>query len=200
MTIRQSPDEEWQQLRHSTEHALGILLSEISDHRDPQSLFEAYTYAKEIAARALQSRMLAHLPAENHIFRALHREIQQEMLSRYQDVVPEVLLRTPYRGKTHEGLFSLLQENLERPVQAAMLRIVTGDNVHTERRARELRELGFDLHWHEEEEISIYELRSLELDFDMIPSIVRNNARRTKSYTKDEKKRILRDAGIPENG
>ncbi|MFE9820413.1 hypothetical protein [Streptomyces sp. NPDC005773] len=200
MPNQESSEHDWHHLKSSAEHALGVLLSEISNHRDPQSLFEAYTYAKEVTARALQSRMLGHLPGENLKFRALHAEIQQEMLSRYQDVVPNNLLRTPYRGKTHEGLFSLLQEHLEQPVQAAMLRIVTGDNVHTERRARELRELGFDLHWQEEAEISIYELRSLDLDFDLIPSIVRNNARKSKSYSKDEKKLILKNAGIPENG
>ncbi|WP_371096172.1 hypothetical protein [Streptomyces sanglieri] len=199
MASERPPEEEWQRLKLDAEHALKILLSEISDHTDPQPLFEAYTYAKDIAARAIQSRMLKHLPIENQQFRLLHVKIRQEMRSRYQETVPENLLSTPYSGKTHEGLFSLLQENLAQPVPAAMLRIVTGDNVHTERRARELRELGLDLHWYETEEISVYELRSLELDFDMIPAIVRNNARRTKALTKDEKQQILRNAGIPEN-
>lgn len=200
MNSQHSPEEEWQRLRPDAEHALRILLSEIADHKDPQSLFEAYTYAKDIAARAVQSRMLRHLPAENQQFRALHAKIRQEIRSRYQDTVPARLLSTPYSGRTHEGLFSLLQENLMQAVPAAMLRIVTGDHVHTERRARELRELGFDLDWHETEEISVYELRSLELDFDRIPAIVRNNVRRVKSLTKDEKQCILKNAGIPENG
>ncbi|QTZ92737.1 hypothetical protein [Streptomyces auratus] len=81
-----------------------------------------------------------------------------------------------------------------------MLRIVTGDDVHTERRVRELRELGFDLIWHELDGINVYELRSLEIDFDMIPAIVRNKVRQSKALTRAEKQRILERAGIPEDG
>ncbi|MEV7112685.1 hypothetical protein [Streptomyces anulatus] len=198
MKNRRSPEDEWKRLKPDAEHALQILLSEIPSHATPQSLFEAYAYAKDIAARAMQSRMLGDLPAENKHFKALHVKIKQEMDSRYKDAVPANLLRTPYSGKTHECLFSLLQKNLAQPVQAAMLRIVTADNVHTERRARELRELGLDVHWYDIEEISVYELRSLDIDFEMIPAIIRNNARKNKSMPKDQKQRILRDAGIPE--
>ncbi|MFF3393103.1 hypothetical protein ACFYW1_19525 [Streptomyces sp. NPDC002669] len=195
-----SSDGEWQRLKLDAEHALRVLLSELSDHESPQPLFEAYTYAKDITARAIQSRMLEHLPTENQQFRLLHEKIRKEMHARYRGKVPANLLSTPYSGKTHENLFSLLQENLTQPVPAAMLRIATGDNVHTERRARELRELGLDLNWYEIEEISVYELRSLKLDFDMIPAIVRNNTRRTKAFSEGEKRRILREAGIPDNG
>ncbi|WP_329163554.1 hypothetical protein OHB49_26665 [Streptomyces sp. NBC_01717] len=195
-----SDGDEWQRLRPDAEHALRNLNSEISSHEDPQTLFEAYTYAKDITARAIQARMLMHLPTENREFKMLHARVQQEMHSRYQGMIPLRFLRAPYSGKTHERLFSLLQENLARPVPAAMLRIVTGDNVHTERRARELRELGFDVHWHETKEISVYNLRSLDLDFNMIPAVVRNKVKKSKSLTTDEKQRLLKNAGIPENG
>ncbi|WP_143166517.1 hypothetical protein [Streptomyces atratus] len=124
--------------------------------------------------------MLKDLPVENQQFRLLHVKIRQEMHSRYQEAVPEKLVSTPYSGKAHGGHFSLLQENLAQPVPAAAPRIVAGDNTHTGRRVREL--------------------RSLKLDFDMIPAIVRNNARRTSMLTQDEKQHILRNAGIPENG
>lgn len=201
MTDQQPLKDEWQQLKPAAEHALKNLLTEISAHKDdPQSLFEAYTYAKEISARAIQSRMLAYLPGENEQFRTLRTKIEQEMHARYRDVVPERLLTVPYGSKTHERLFSLLQENLATPVHSAMLRIVTGDDVHTERRARELRELGLDVDWGSREGINTYELRSLELDFDLVPAMVRNKIRQTKSLRADQRKQILRDAGIPEDG
>ncbi|WP_159058589.1 hypothetical protein [Streptomyces europaeiscabiei] len=200
MVNHQSPQDQWQQLKPDAKHALSNLLSEISSHSDPQSLFEAYTYAKDIAARAMQARMLMHLPSENLQFRTLHSKVEQQIHSRYKETVPERLLSAPYGGRTHERLFSLLHETLSRPVPAAMLRIVTGDDVHTERRTRELRELGFDVDWHEVEGINVYELRSLDLDFDMIPAIVRNKVRQTKSLSKDEKLRVLKNAGIPEDG
>ncbi|WP_405598128.1 hypothetical protein OG741_15410 [Streptomyces sp. NBC_01410] len=205
MTSQQSPEDLWRQLQPDARHALKNLLSEIADQvnpdpGNPQSLFEAYTYAKDITARAIQSRMLMHLPPENQKFRALHTEIQKEMTARYVDIVPANLLKSPYGSKTHERLFSLLLENLAQPVPSAMLRIVTADDVHTERRARELRELGFDLAWYELEGINVYELRSLEIDFAMIPAIVRNKVRQSKALTTGEKQRILERAGIPKDG
>ncbi|MGW6140973.1 hypothetical protein [Streptomyces sp. NPDC055140] len=201
MTSQQPPKDEWQQLRPDAEHALTNLLSEISAHKDdPQSLFEAYTYAKDITARAIQFRMLTHLPAENRQFRALRTQIEQRMHSLYDNTVPERLLTVPYGSKTHERLFSLLQQSLARAVPAAMLRIVTGDDVHTERRARELRELGLDVAWYARGGISAYELHSLDLDFDMIPAMVRNKVRQTKSLSADQKVHILKNAGISEDG
>ncbi|MGW0787576.1 hypothetical protein ACWD04_04830 [Streptomyces sp. NPDC002911] len=199
MTTQNTPEDEWKRLRPDAEHALSNLLSEIGSHRDPQSLFDAYTYAKNITASAIRSRMLMHLPEENRKFKELHAELQQELNLRYSDTVPKNLLRTPYRGKTHERLFSLLQENFTQPVPAAMVRIVTGDGVHTERRARELRELGLDVESYALDEIDVYELRSLNLNFDLLPFIVKNNVRKTKAYSTPEKKRILRNAGIFEN-
>ncbi|WP_326619967.1 hypothetical protein OG863_21995 [Streptomyces decoyicus] len=205
MTSQQSPEDLWCQLQPDARHALSNLLAEITDHnssgqRSPQSLFEAYTYAKDITARAIQSRMLMHLPSENQKFRELHAEVQRQMMSRYAESIPENLLKTPYGGKTYERLFSLLQENQAQPVPAAMLRIVTGDDVHTERRARELRELGFDLAWYELDGINVYELRSLDIDLGMIPAIVRNKIRRSKALNQGEKLRILQQAGIPIDG
>lgn len=75
--------------------------------------------------------MLMHLPTENRQRKMLHARVRQEMRSRYQGAIPLWFLRAPYSGKTHKRIFSRFQENLARPVPAAMLRIVTGDNVHT---------------------------------------------------------------------
>ena len=202
MNSQQSPEDLWRQLKPDAEHALSNLLSEITGHsnagqNNPQALFEAYTYAKDITARAIQSRMLMHLPVENQKFRELHAQIQQNMVSRYAETVPGNLLRAPYGGRTYERLFSLLQDNQAEPVPAAMLRIVTGDDVHTERRVRELRELGLDLAWYEMDGINVYELRSLDIDLGMVPAIVRNKVRQSKALNQSAKLRILERAGIP---
>ena len=63
-----------------------------------------------------------------------------------------------------------------------------------------MRELDFHVHWDEIEEISVYSLRSLDLDFNMIPAVVRNKVKKSKSLTKDETQRLLKHAGILENG
>lgn len=196
MITQNRPEDEWNRLRADAEHALSTLLTEIREHDHPQSLFDAYAYAKDIAARAIRSRMLMHLPDENHRFNSMHAEIQRELHLRYAAVVPQNLLTTPYRGETHERIFSLLEESFGRPVPAAMVRIVTGDSVHTERRARELREIGMDVVSYELDEIDVYELRSFDLNLDRLPSIVKNNIRKSQAYKRPEKQRILRNAGI----
>lgn len=108
MNSQQSPEDLWGQLQPDALHALKNLLSEITDqenpgHGSPQSLFEAYTYAKKITARAIQSRMLLHLPTENKEFRELHTEIQRQMTHRYESIVPGSLLRAHMAERLMSG-------------------------------------------------------------------------------------------------
>ncbi|KDN74682.1 hypothetical protein DF19_28155 [Streptomyces olindensis] len=140
--------------------------------------------------------MLMHLPDENVKFRELYAQVQAELDRRYGQFFPEGFLKAPYGDQLHERLFSLLEENLAQPIEAAKLRIVTADGVHTERRTRELRELGMDVDWYEEDGIDFYVLRSFSLNFEVLPSLVRTIVRRKKK-SKTEQEQLLREAGIP---
>lgn len=197
MPAPDSPEQEWPNLRSDAEHALQTLISQINRQAQAQELFEAYTYAKRVTADALQARMMMHLPNENAKFRELHTQVQAELDAQYSRFFAEGFLKAPYGDQLHERLFSLLQENLANPIEAAKLRIVTADGVHTERRTRELRELGIDVDWYKEGGIDFYILRSFELNFNVLPSLVRTIVRK-KTKSKDEQKRLLRNAGIPE--
>ncbi|MFD9983536.1 hypothetical protein ACFWZJ_24495 [Streptomyces massasporeus] len=198
MSAQDSHENEWKNLKSDAEHALQTLLSQIDRHAQPQELFEAYTYAKRVAADALKARMLMHLPDENPKFRELYDRVQAELDLRYSRYFPAGFLKAPYGDQLHGYLFSLLQENLAKPIEAAKLRIVTADGVHTERRTRELRELGIDVDWYKEDGIDVYVLRSFELNFDALPSLVRTIVRK-KTKSKPEQERLLRNAGIPKN-
>ncbi|MGR4850150.1 hypothetical protein [Streptomyces sp. LARHCF252] len=196
MPAKDSPENEWKNLKSDAEHALQTLLTQIDRHTQAQELFEAYTYAKRVAADALKARMLMHLPDENPKFRELYDRVQAELDLRYSQFFPEGFLKAPYGDQLHEYLFSLLQENLAEPIEAAKLRIVTADGVHTERRTRELRELGMDVDWYKEDGIDVYVLRSLELNLEALPSLVRTIVRK-KTKCESEQERLLRNAGIP---
>ncbi|MFJ6501876.1 hypothetical protein [Streptomyces sp. NPDC091879] len=200
MPDNNSPEDDWRTLQPNAEHAIRTLLSKVVSHESPLELFEAYAYAKEVAARAVWARMEMHLPAENSTFRALHAKIHEKLQMEYGGVVPAKLLKVPYGGRTHERLFTLLQEKIGQAVPAEILRITTQDAVHTERRTRELRELGLDVIWYERDEVRVYELRNLELNLSRLPAIVRNNIRKDQYLTENEKKEFLRKSGIPENG
>ncbi|WP_158697799.1 hypothetical protein [Streptomyces prunicolor] len=189
---------EWKNLKTDAEHALQTLFHQIDKNVKAQELFEAYTYAKRVTADALKVRMLMHLPAENPKFRELYSKVQDELDARYGQFFPDGFLKAPYGDQLHEHLFSLLQESLSEPIEAAKLRIVTADGVHTERRTRELRELGMDVDWYKENGIDVYVLRSFDLTFDALPSLVRTIVRR-KVKSKADQRRILEEAGIPTN-
>ncbi|WP_306322313.1 MULTISPECIES: hypothetical protein [unclassified Streptomyces] len=189
------PVESWQREKANTRHALQVLASQMDEHTRGQDLFVAYTYAKKVAARALQARMFMHLPERNEDFHRIHARVQAELDARYGNFFPDGFLKTPYSGQLHERLFSLLQENLNTDLEGDMLRIVTADSVHTERRARELRELGLDVECRKAKEGDFYNLHSLDLTFERLPSLVRTITR-SKVKEKSERDRLLERAGI----
>ena len=194
---KQDPlEDEWKNLKTDAEHALQTLLHQVDKNAKAQELFEAYTYAKRVTADALKVRMLMHLPTENPKFRELYSTVQAELDARYGQFFPDRFLKAPYGDQLHEHLFSLLQENLSEPIEAAKLRIVTADGVHTERRTRELRELGMDVDWYKKDGIDLYVLRSFDLTFEVLPSLVRTIVRQ-KVKNKEDRKRLLKEAGIP---
>ena len=48
-------------------------------------------------------------------------------------------------GRAHRLILAMLAERVGQTVSVGELRMLTGDAVHTERRARELRDLGLDV-------------------------------------------------------
>ncbi|OKH91201.1 hypothetical protein [Streptomyces uncialis] len=197
MTEEQPPGGEWRKLKPDAEHALRSLLEKVDSHASPMELFESYAYTKEVTARAVQARMEMYLPDSDAAFHHVRGVILRELTARYGHAIPESILRVPYGSSVHERIFALLHEQLARPVPAAIIRIVTADNVHTERRIRELRELGLDVHpTGSGNEQGGYELRSLEVDLGKLPSIARNIIRSKKSLPADRRAQMLRDVGI----
>jgi len=86
----------------------------------------------------------------------------------------------PYGSEVHEKLFQILLQRFDIDVPAGLLRVLTHDSVHTERRLRELRELGLDIGTSNSSGIDMYRLKSLNIDTSFIPRIVYNNAQRKK--------------------
>jgi hypothetical protein len=73
------------------------------------------------------------------------RAIEWTMAEKYSERIPDRLLHIRgYRG-VHGVLLEYLIRYSDVPVSGAMLRLLAGDQVHTERRLRELRDLGYDL-------------------------------------------------------
>ncbi|MGW4489758.1 hypothetical protein ACWEOE_38730 [Amycolatopsis sp. NPDC004368] len=184
--------DDWNRLRIDATAALKELLEQLEAGDSAQDVFDAYLRAKPLTAEAMQARMRRHLPERCETFHDLRQRLGAEIIRRYEDFIPDRYLRVPYGSRTHEELFSVFFEHRGMPVPAAKLRIVTADSVHTERRTRELRELGLDIDATKANGEDVYALCSLEIDIDKIRSIVRNNVEKDKKkLPADDRRRYL---------
>jgi hypothetical protein len=175
-----NPLDDWLQLKPDAEVALAELLSQLraaSADSPNQDFLDSYLYAKRVMAEAMKAFIRIDLDERCDTFHDLRAKLADEMRRRYSGRVPDVYLRVPYGSRLHEELFTILLKRIGTTVPAALLRIVTADSVHTERRTRELRELGFDIASFTENSIDVYMLNSLEINTSMIPTLIANRAR-----------------------
>jgi hypothetical protein len=183
----------WQLLRPDTMFAVRALSSALEDAEgSPDDILDAYLFAKRALAHSMQSLMRSQLPPSDKKFHDVRARIQEEMNSRFGGVVPNRYLRVPYGTKANAKLFAVLYQKLGHPVDIARLRAVNGDDVHTERRIRELRELGLDVTATTFNGRQHYTLASLEIDGTRLREIVVKAVKRSKGVGDKEKKEILR--------
>ncbi len=165
--------DDWNSLKEATELAVADLLERLRSETSAQDLLDCYLYAKKLLAESMQAYIRASL-AEDETFWSLRKQLQAAINTRYAGKIPDRYLKLPYGSRVHGELFTILLQRQGTPVQAALLRVVTGDSVHTERRVRELRELGLDIQTSKESGYDNYTLGSLNIDPSFIPAIVTN--------------------------
>lgn len=78
--------------------------------------------------------------------------------------LPEPLVQVRRFGPVHQRIFNYLVQQVGRDVSGSDLRTLAGDAVHTERRARELRDVGMRLATRATAGRSIYVLESASPD------------------------------------
>jgi tRNA nucleotidyltransferase/poly(A) polymerase len=179
--------EAWRRLKPGSAYAvraLGKVLEEADE--SPFALIDAYLFAKRSLAQSMQALLLSQMPKACSEFHELRSRIQVEMNARYADQIPEQYLRVLYGSQVHELLFAILVQSIGEPVDSARLRIATSDNTHTERRTRELRELGFNIATSELDGNQYYTLVDLEVDYAKVPGLVAKAIRKSTSLGKAE--------------
>ncbi|MFC4500463.1 MULTISPECIES: hypothetical protein [Streptomyces] len=180
--------EAWRSLKPTSGYAVRELRSAFeSEDASPDDLIDAYLFAKRQLAQSMQALLLSQLPPECPEFAELRASIQAEMKNRYADLIPERFLKVPYGSKVHELLFMILLRSLGKRVDSDRLRLATRDNVHTERRTRELRELGFSIATSEDDGSQYYTLISLEIDYSKVPELIAKAINKAESLTTAEK-------------
>lgn len=194
MTASRNPESDWFRLKLETVAATSELVEQLQGETNTQDLLDAYLYAKRLLADSMQAFIRLSLPERCEEFHALRDELAEEMQRRYGGRVPPSYLTVRYGSRVHEELFSILLQRKGKDVEAALLRVATADSVHTERRVRELRELGLDITTRKINDIDHYKLNSLELDYKFINSIIKNTAK-SKNYAAMSKNALLEILG-----
>jgi hypothetical protein len=170
--------DDWNNLKEVTKLAVGQLLDQLQSETSTQDLLDSYLYAKRLLAESMQAFIRVDLTESSETFNDLREQIRAAIDRRYAGRIPDRYLKVPYGSRVHEELFAILLQRQGIPVQAALLRVVTGDSVHTERRVRELRELGLDVQTSKESGYDYYTLGSLNVDMSFVPVIVANQLAR----------------------
>lgn len=127
-----------------------------------ESLLSTYVRTRRVLARVLQEAAVRDLEDSPHDLRVLRDRITERMSELFGGLLPDGMLRVSGFRYPHEVLFKYLASQVGRAVPAWRLRILTADQVHTERRVRDLRDLGLDVRESDEE----YTLVSLDPNLD----------------------------------
>jgi hypothetical protein len=112
---------------------------------DVERVFDAYVDHKLTSARAMQRLALRHLALDLDALEGWKARVETAMDDIHLELgglLPPDFIRVRGFARLHATLYAYLERHAGRPVAATRIRILTADQVHTERRVRELRDLG----------------------------------------------------------
>lgn len=168
-------------LADSTTDDRRLIAGYLQAKRTLSAMFEAFSVAKYANASVIEEAKGA---------------IQGDMARRYPGLPPKYLRVRGY-GASHARLLAYLVQRVGLEVAAGELRMLTGDAVHTERRARELRDLGFKLDARHMAGNDVYVLGSSEPDLGAAAAyLVTKNVKDDNSLSEQEAADILQSVGL----
>jgi hypothetical protein len=191
---RKSDDSQqsWHSLKPGSLYAVEQLRDQLAAPKESlQDIIDTYLIAKRALAESMQALLRESLPESCPTFHDLREQLARELSHRYGGLIPDKYLKVPYASRVHEELFTILLNHQGSSVPAMMLRIISADSVHTERRMRELRELGLDIAARKAQGVDVYTLQSLEIDLGFLPSIVKNLINQDKGLSKPEREALI---------
>ena len=128
------------------------------------SLAVEYHRLRRALASTFQSMAHEAISRDDHDLNAIKQLVVTKMHELFDGRVESRFLNVRGYTSPHPDLYALLAARLGTAVPGWRLRLLTGDKIHTERRTRELRDLGLDVEVGESQSESTYELRSLSPD------------------------------------
>lgn len=129
---------------------------------DFDRLLSAYIETRAELAKGFRDLASSVLIGASRRMSEAREEIQSQLERDFGSVVPKRLLQVRGYATVHSILLEYLALHAGEPVSASRLRMLVGDQIHTERRLRELRDLGFELDWKHVAGDDQYVLRSIQ--------------------------------------
>jgi hypothetical protein len=193
--------ERWGKLRIEALRALRLLTDLLGDaDAEPEGVLRAYLDTKARLAEAFQALALEQMSDPTEGFQSAIEGIDQQLAASYNGLVPDKYLRVKGYGGVHQQLFAYLSRRAGKSVSAPELRVITGDAVHTERRVRELRDLGFEVIASHSGGADAYRLVSTTPDFNKgALQIARLNIKSDRTLSNPERDALLESIGVTDS-
>lgn len=177
--------------------SLKYLTDLASDGRDFERILDGYLETRRQLTRSFREMASEHLTAATDELETTSRRIRERMLEMYDGQVSDGYLVPGTFSRVHSLVLGYLIPRCETPVPAARIRVLTGEQVHTERRIRELRDFGYDVTSSSVSGEQTYTLQSSVPNLDEAAmNQVRRNIMADRSIDKARRHHMVADLGL----
>ena len=157
-----------------------------------ERLLDGYLEARRSLAKQFCLVAQRYLLRGDSLLETTRKQIEQRMAELYGNRIPDKYRVVHGYTSVQPILLQYLAQHVGNPVRSSKLRVLTADQTHTERRVRDLRDLGFQVEWKKVSEDDQYVLASVEPDLNAAAALqVRKNIKDDKKLAKQEKDRLL---------
>jgi hypothetical protein len=132
---------------------------------DLELIFDEYAYMRRTLRDGIAAVVKNSMPDARAKLNAAADRVEHQLRLRNPAYDPSLLKVRRY-NELHAVILEYLSLHVGGTVTGERLRFVTGDQVHTERRLRELRELGYRIEAVRVSGADSYKLESLEQDYE----------------------------------
>ena len=157
-----------------------------------ERLLDGYLEARRALSRQFCLVAQGYLLRGDSLLETTRQRVEERMAKVFGGRLPEKYLVVRGYNSVQPILLQYLAQHVGNPVRSSKLRILTADQIHTERRVRDLRDLGFQVEWKKVANDDQYVLKSVEPDLDTAAVVqIRKNIKDDKKLPKQEKEALL---------
>ncbi len=180
----------------SLEHFSALVRSQInSTEVEFERLLDGYLETRRSLSKQFSVVAQRHLLREPSLLETTRERIEKRMVELFGTRIPDRYKVVHGYKSVQPILLQYLAQHAGTPVRSSKIRVLTADQIHTERRVRDLRDLGFNVEWKKVSDEDQYILLSAEPDLDAAALLqVRKNIQGDKKLSRAEKERLLFEA------